>query len=632
MNHQFKLMPIFPPLSLTQRLSTRIAGALIGFLVLALLAIGTTLWLSWQLQGAAAAINETGGLRMQSYRLTVLLSQHMAEPDRAERAAAVLRQIDGTTSTLVLISSGDPQRPLALPDTDVIRSLFRDVSQRWHEVLRPMVLAVLRDRGTEQSGAWRQYESASDQFVARVNQLVGLIEQDMEKRAFWLRSSQLALVALALFGTVAMIYLMYIFIIEPARRLREGMRRMEEKDFSLRLPVESRDEFGELTRGFNQMADRLQALYDSLEDRVSNKTASLAEKNRELALLYDCSAFLQLPQNLEVMCEGFLQRIYPYFGADGGSVSLLNQGGSAYLNVDHGISTALIEEARPDVPDASGDAGEHAAKPHASAIVFQILSQQERIGLFGLNYLVPRSLSQRDQALLQTLVQLLGVAIDNRRLSLCQHEMKISEERNLIAQGLHDSIAQGLNFLNIQIQMLDDSLHDGKVSEAAGILPALRSGVQESYDDVRELLLSFRMKIDEEDLTGALNSLAENFRRETGMEVRLIGKSRGVPLEREQQLQVLFIVQEALSNIRKHAQATDVEICIEDRLDFLLSIRDNGVGFDAIAAMAAGSNHAGLRIMHERAQRIHAQLDVESAIGGGTTLKLKLVQMYRCVA
>lgn len=124
-----------------------------------------------------------------------------------------------------------------------------------------------------------------------------------------MRSSQLVLVALALAGTVVVIYLMFLLIIQPVTRLYDGMRRMTEKDFGVRLPVESHDEFGRLSEGFNHMADRLEDLYSSLESRVRQKTAALADQNRELALLYDIAAFLQVPQPVEAICEGFLERI-----------------------------------------------------------------------------------------------------------------------------------------------------------------------------------------------------------------------------------------------------------------------------------------------------------------------------------
>ena len=108
-------MPFYTLLPARQRLSTKIASALIGFLVLALMAIGMTLLLSWQLEGSSAAINETGSLRMHSYRLAMLLSRKVVEPGQPGISAAVRDELDAIESTFALIKRGDPQRPLALP-------------------------------------------------------------------------------------------------------------------------------------------------------------------------------------------------------------------------------------------------------------------------------------------------------------------------------------------------------------------------------------------------------------------------------------------------------------------------------------------------------------------------------------
>jgi len=418
--------------------------------------------------------------------------------------------------------------------------------------------------------------------------------------------------------------------------------------------VERRDEFGELAQGFNQMADRLEGLYSGLEDRVKEKTEALRDQNRELALLYDSAAFLQRPQAAESMCEGFLQRICQYFNADGGSVRVLDdQRDNVHLLVQQGLSPALaegekclkvgeclcgeaVEKKISIVHDLRQMDRANELQCHregfSTVSIFHIRAHLQHLGFFNLHFRVPKTFTAREQALLETMGQLLGIAIQNLRLASREREMAISEERNLVAQGLHDSIAQGLTFLNLQVQMLEDSLHHGKIDEAEDIVPALRAGVQESYEDVRELLLNFRSRLAEGDLAGALEKTVEKFRLQTGAQVELSLDGQGAPFAREDQLQMLFIVQEALSNIRKHAMARKVEIRLADREDFMLSIRDDGIGFDADTLLRKGESHVGLNIMRERAQRIHASLDVASRKGEGTTVTLRLAREHRRAA
>ena len=634
------------------KLSTKIVGTLFGFLTVAMTAIGLTLYLSWQLEGSAAAINDTGSLRMNSYRLSIILS-HADEDDPALQSTAG-RQMAAIGSTIAQLRLGDPQRPLFLPPSGAIHGEFEHIAAEWHRELRPAAMILLRERGAERQASLRRFQARSDVFVERVDGLVRMIERDSEDRMFWLRGSQLALLALALVGTISIVYMMYGLIIEPVTRLHDGMHRMKEKDFEVRLAVESADEFGQLAQGFNQMADRLQALYGNLEGLVETKTAALEYQNRELALLYDSAAFLQQPQALEPLCQGFLQRITGFFQADGGSVRVLDAArGNIHLVVHHGLSSDLIErEGCIKVGEClCGDAVQrkvtvvhdlrkmdkaHELECHregfATVSVFHIYAHNQHLGFFNLHFRKAKVFTKAEEGLLETLGQLLGTAIENLRLGAREREMAVSEERNLVAQGLHDSIAQGLNFLNLQVQMLDQSVQDGKLGDAAEIVPMLRAGVQESYEDVRELLYNFRTRLVEGNLVGGIETTVDKFRRQTGIAAELVADLDGAPFERETQLQLLFIVQEALSNVRKHAGASRVEVRMQDKIDFLLTISDNGDGFDTAMLASKGEAHVGIHIMRERAQRIDAELSVESAPGKGTTIKLVLPRAQRRAA
>jgi len=623
-----------------QKLSTKIVGALLGMLILALSAIACTLFLSWQLEGSSAAINETGRLRMQTYQLTLLLA--------GESRGMAQQQVAVIDDSLGRIGRGDPQRPLFLPPTAAIKQEFARISDAWRTELRPAALA------TATSAQAREFEVQAVSFVNRVNQLVRLIEQDSEQRTFWLRGSQLMLVGMAIVGTVTMIYLMFLLIIEPVTRLRVGMQRMKERDFSVRLAVESNDEFGQLASGFNQMADRLQALYGNLEEGVRSKTATLEYRNRELALLYESSAFLQRPQPLEALCGGFMERIVAYFDADGSTVRVLDtERSNLHMVVHHGLSEELVasehclkvgdclcgtavEQKVAKVHDMRRIDKAHELRCHregfATVSVFPIHAHEQQLGFFNLHFRHARAFSARELGLLETLGQLLGVALENLRLAAREREMAISEERNLVAQGLHDSIAQSLNFLNLQVQMLDDSVKKARYGEVEAIVPALQAGIKESYDDVRELLLNFRSRLMEDDLIGSLRAALEKFRRQTGIAADLLADVDGAPFPREQQLQLLFIVQEALSNIRKHAQASHVEVRLADDQDFTLTVSDNGVGFDAASVLERSDRHVGIHIMRERAQRIAATFEVHAQPGGGTTVELHLAREQRRAA
>ena len=642
-------MTINPLVPERYSLSTKIVGALVGFLSLALAAISFTLYLSWQLEGSAAAINDAGSLRMNSFRLSNMLLRASAGDAAAGDAAAA--QVAAIATTLVQLRQGDPARPLLLPATKVIRKDFDQLTTQWHDRLRPAALQLIGMNGTARQQALAKFDIDTEAFVAQADALVRLIERDSEARTFWLRASQLALLALALAGTISLLYLMVALIISPVRHLQNGMSRMKEKDFEVRLVVHSVDEFGQLAQGFNQMADRLKTVYDNLENLVALKTATLENQNRELALLYDASAFLQHPQALEPLCQGLLARICEYFDADGGSVRVLDASrNNLHMVVQQGMSPELSKREHcikvgdclcgnavlrkvTVIHDLRDMDRAHELVCHregfSTVAVFHIYAQQVHLGFFNLHFRKPKIFDAREQSLLETLGQLLGTAIENLRLGAREREMAVSEERNLVAQGLHDSIAQGLNFLNLQVQMLDQSVKDKNMDDVAEIVPLLRAGVQESYEDVRELLHNFRSRLVEGSLIAALEGTVDKFGRQTGMAAELVADVDGAPFPREQQLQLLFIVQEALSNVRKHANASSVVVRLQDRDDFTLSITDDGDGFDPAQLDSKGDVHIGINIMRERADRIDAALAVASTPGSGTSVTLTLPRAQR---
>ncbi len=619
------------------RLSTRIVASSLLALVVVLSMVSWTLWLSWQLEGAGAAINDTGSLRMRANRVAVELMR-----PQAGREVRTTEQVAILDDTIARLARGNPARPLFIPNDNAIRAQWHDVAAYWRDIMKP---AALRAIGQPDASS---YLETLPEFVARADTLVRMIEQDNAGKTTSLRLSQGVLAAIASAGTLAMIYLLYLWIISPVLRLRDGLQRMADREFSTRLPVESQDEFGVLARGYNRMADELQDLYTSLEQRVEQKTAQLAAQNRDIGALYDMAAFLNQPNEIEAMCDGFLRRVMLQFDAEAGSIRALDPNNEKLnLVVSVGLSEELVEsEHCMKVDDcycgvATRKAGviviqDFRQSPpeldlncqregFASVAVFRIVTRDEVLGSYSLHFRTHRRLAASESQLLETLGQHLGVALDNRRLSAQARQLAVVQERGLVAQGLHDSLAQGLNFLNLQLQMLDAAIKRGDEEEVSEILPLLRTGVDESYQDVRELLTNFRSKLSQGDLQAAIEDTVSRFRRQTGIDTDLtFTQGEGAPLQPEQQLQVLFILQEALSNVRKHSEASRVRIAVENGRDFTLLISDDGQGYDPADVAERGESHVGLHIMRERAARMRAVIKLESHPGAGTRVALTL--------
>jgi two-component system nitrate/nitrite sensor histidine kinase NarX len=646
--------PRVPPLDTRRRLSTRIIFLSLVVLLAALAMISGTLWLAWRLEGAGAAINDAGSLRMRANRIAIDLFQPPTQP----RNEKLITQIEEMDRTLEGLRQGNSKRPLFLPNEPGIRAQLDRVAEEWRQRMKPTALGL--NSIPASSSAISAYLAALPEFVEEANKLVVMIERDNADKTRLLWISQLALAIMACVGTLAVIHLLYRWIILPVRQLQHGLQRMAAREFDLRLPVASRDEFGTLAQGFNRMASELQTLYRGLEANVEQNTAELAGRNRALKALYDMTAFLNQPGDMETICRGFMERVMRQFDADGGSVRLLDQrNATLHMLVSEGLSDELVKIERCQKIDDcfSGHAITQApvfitnleehyrlarlAQPTTCCYrcireglpglgVIPIATQSGTLGSFSLHFRQPKQLSQQDERLLETLGQHLGAAIENLHLSATARQLAIEKERNLVAQGLHDSIAQGLNFLNLQVQLLGAAVARKDFDEMREIVPLLRCGVEESYQDVRELLQNFRAKLSHGDFHQAVEDTVARFRRQTHTELKLAFEEvrQGPPLDPEQQLQILFILQEALSNVRKHACAEHVNVTIVDHgLDFRMIVEDDGDGFDPEVMTQDSEIHIGLHIMRERAIRLGAQLSITPRPGAGVRLELTLPRL-----
>ena len=637
------------------KLSRKIVGMLVIFFVVAAGAIGLTLMISWQLEGVAAAINDAGSQRMRTYRMGNLMARGLELPKLevayAQSLNEELLRFDGVLRDL---TEGDPERPLSPPRNAEVAKQLQLVEATWQRTIRPLVAGYLAGARGEREQVLERFDTELDLFVSSINELVLAMERSYAHDTNLLRTLQAALVLLAIFGTAILISFFVRLVIRPVGVLHAGMQRMGGNDLTVRVPVASDDELGSLATGFNQMAEHLQSVYATLEDRVEAETRRLAMRNRELGILYSVTTFLSEPAPLEMLCEGFLERIKTALGADAGAVRLYApQSEKLYLMTYDGLSDEFVASERQmncadclcgDVFKTTHPVAFDTASPppgmrlrtciregFATATAFGITYDKQRLGVFNIYFRRPQALSEPEMRLLETLGQHLGVAIENQRLKSREKELAVSEERNLLAQELHDSIAQGLAFLNIQVQLLQDSLKKGKVDEALQTAGQLREGVQESYDDVRELLVHFRTRVHQSDLDSAINAALEKFEGQTGIATEFDRVGTGTPMQPTDEIQIMHIVQESLSNIRKHARAANVRVTVRrDMASCRIEIADDGVGFDPQNDPNCQSDrHVGLKIMRERAHRIGAECRITSRPGEGSCVTLSLPRETR---
>lgn len=635
-----------------RKLRTKINAILLAYFLFALTVILLTLYVAHQLEGGAAAINDAGSQRMRTYGLAYRLHQAVDGAVLNQKAAGEARRLmEEFEATLGKLEKGDPDRPLFLPRESRVQEQMRSLRREWDTNIRPQIEALLAARNdADRRVLMAAFDTAVDRYMPMVNELVLLVEKNNTNHTHQMYMFQNVLVGFALIGTLFLIYLFLSLVIRPVEMLRNGIERMAESDFGVRLPVATQDEFGDLAKGFNNMADHLQDFYATLEQRVAEKTRRIEEKNRELALLYETSAYLAEPSTIEEACRGVLLKICELLGARGGVVRLVNAATRELEIVASRNMSESFLKAEARLPLGSCLCGEVAVQGesvtqevtenapgapllsncvrdgYAAMAAIPVGSKNQVVGIFTLFFQEARVVADDELRLLEAIGQHLGVAIENLRLVMREKEMAVSEERNLLAQELHDSIAQSLAFLNIQAQMLKESLRTGQLETATAELALMGKGIQESYDNVRELLVYFRIRRRHGELDEAIRGALEKFEGQTGIRTVFSKQGDAVAPAATSTIQVLHIIQEALSNVRKHADATEVVVAMRGDEEFSIAVRDNGKGFDPATIEKTGGAHVGIDIMRERAHRIGARLELDAALGRGTCVTLALSQ------
>ena len=596
----------------------------LGLLALALASIALTLWVSWQLEGGAAAVNEAGRMRMLTYRMALQL--------QGSETAQVRATFDVLDASLQRLAAGEPSRPLFVPWNDRTRDTFSAVQSRW-QTLRPMW-----------HGGAAPPVAELDGFVLLIDRFVGAIEHNLSRWTDVLRAFQLTMVALAIGSAVALLYTAHLVVFEPLQRLQQGLQRVSDKDFSARIELDSGDEFSQLADGFNRMAGHLQALYGELEAKVAEKTERLEVKRQRLAALYEVSAFIAGAETLPSLAQGVAGLVRGIAQADAVAVRWSDEANERYLMLAADGLPEVLAQDEQCLPSGHCHCGQPAdgaklrviplhvegalAEGQCGRLGFRTLlsvpvgTHHRMLGEMDLFFRRPVTLGDEERSLYETLASHLASGIESLRAAALEKEGAVAQERTLLAQELHDSIAQSLAFLKMQVALLRDAMKRHDQAGMERTVQELDAGVRESYADVRELLLHFRTRASEEDITAALRTTLSKFEHQSGVLTQLTSEGHGIALPADVQIQVLHVVQEALSNVRKHARAHRVQLHVTQSPHWSFEIADDGCGFDP--GEDRGEMHVGLSIMRERAQRIGAQVVVQSRPGAGTTVVLSL--------
>lgn len=583
------LKRLFTPLTLVNQL------ALIVLLSTAIgvAGIGISARLVHGVQGSAHAINKAGSLRMQSYRLLAAIP--LTEGDS--------KLLDDMNAT---VFSEELQNAALRDGQD---SQLKALQQYWQLELAPGM-----------KHAQNQATVATDvaSFVDRIDHLVTSFDHTTEQRiryVVWLQ--RVMAIGMALLFLFTIVWLR-ARLLRPWKQLLAMARAVSHRDFTQRVHISGRNEMASLGMALNNMSKELAESYSVLERRVQEKTAGLEQKNEILAFLWQANRRLHssapLCERISPVLNGLQGltllrdievRVYDFEDEDN------HQEFACHSDLEcDDKGCYLCPRDLPPLPDAG------------TTLKWRLSDAHNQYGILLATLPVGRHLSHDQQQLVDTLVEQLTSTLALDRHQEHQQQLIVMEERATIARELHDSIAQSLSCMKMQVsclQMQGENLPE----ESRQLLGQIRNELNTSWAQLRELLTTFRLQLTEPGLRPALESSCQEYSAHFGFTVQLDYQLPPRFVPSHQAIHVLQIAREALSNALKHAQATEVTVTVSLRDNQVrLVVADNGRG---VPDQAERSNHYGLIIMRDRAQSLRGDYQVRRRENGGTEVVVTFI-------
>jgi two-component system nitrate/nitrite sensor histidine kinase NarQ len=528
----------------------------------------------------AEAVNVSGSMRMQSYRLSHDIQQQSPE---FNAHIFTFEESLHSPSMKALESWSVP--------ADITNDYYEIIS-RWQELKQILI-----------SDHRHQYIDLAADFVGKIDRFVYKLQQHSERK----------LIGLAWVGSLGLggilmisIYVVHFIrkeVVKPLKALLLASRRIQNRSFDVLLNSKSQNEMGILTNTFNHMAQDLGKLYRGLELAVDEKTRKLQSANNALQVLYDSSQQLTASR---IGQENFKSILANMVKIDGISAIRLEAG-------DQSETPWYLEHG-----DMSTSNSRNGESTHMDSL--PLILDNKRLGELTWRYFHPNY----DRALLNSFAQMLARAIYFNVAQRQAEQILLMEERATIARELHDSLAQSLSYLKIQMSLLKRGLSEqrpmGDSLKVDNIIADIDKGLSDAYIQLRELLTTFRLTIKEGNFDQALAGMLQQLDDQSDIEIKLNSYFSTQLLDAHQQVHLLQLIREAVLNAIKHADATRIEVnCIDNKHSLVVEIIDDGRGF---CQQEAEINHYGLTIMRERAERLGGMLTLSSSPNQGCTVTL----------
>jgi two-component system nitrate/nitrite sensor histidine kinase NarX len=367
---------------------------------------------------------------------------------------------------------------------------------------------------------------------------------------------------------------------------------------------------------------------DRAQAERARVVADLQRRQREGHGLYDVLLRISNQEALAEILAAVARHARELLSADHATVCL-NDATTRSLEVDPTHPGAALREGVCVSPDADGsylleELGEgralRSSGDFSESLLVQVQSRDTMLGELWVGRRAARPFSERDQRFLATLSDLASIAVTSARMRESERQGAILAERERIARELHDSMAQVLGATHLRLRALGSRDEAQVDEEIAAELAQLADICEDGYRDARGAILDLHESSQtDRNLLDSLRAYLDKYSQQCGVAASLetaLGQDLALPPHSE--IQIIRVIQEALTNVRKHSGAVSAAVRVTQANGTVtFVVEDNGCGFDSAEALLDRDGF-GLHSMRERMELIGGTLVTDSASGRGT--------------
>jgi len=569
--------------------------------------MGSSLIVARMSKGDAASINQSGLLRMQSYKILNQLMRKELDSNKSSRA-----NIETSMIYFEQLLNDELLKTTFTMSPSMLKASYHDIHRQWYSIIKPGILQELQFGRT----SWKLYDQV-DQFVIQINHLVTSYQINAEKMVYLLDLIHFTtLVSIFLF----MIYAFYILkknVVAPLKALNEAALKVKSGDFNCHVEVKSNDEFGRLAEAINSMSRSIVGVYQDLEKQIKRETAAASRNKQGLQLMFNTSHAINKNINGKFDFQPIIEELADTIGITDIDLCLKTpEGGIAYEHL-HSINVAETSRCMQRLcincfKNEKGIIQEGNDCKH----YYPLIIDDKNFGMITCHSQKGSPITKWQDQILQSISGCVATAL-NIRLQVEQgNRLALLDERNTIARELHDSLAQSLFYLNIQVTRLHQAHTQDTDNQIDSIIEELKQGIDMSYRQLRELLTTFRCGLNEQGLKAALESMIMELEPHSDMQIKLTYYLENLPLTPREEIHLMQIAREAAQNAVKHSGGSQLVISIYDENgEVFLDVWDDGTSHDLNSKK---DDHFGLVFMTERSRKLNGQLTFDTPTQSGT--------------